>query len=344
MKKRETELDILRFIALFAVVAIHTCGGTIRTLSPTNRVWEFVNSFEAAITWCVPIYVMISGRFFLDPSKDVTVSNIWGKTILRLLRIFIIWSIVYQCYYILNGEGLNWKGNLSQVLVGPYHFWYLHMLIWLYAVTPLLRKLTTDKKTIEYFLLLFLFFHFLSTYGGQLPLVGTTLQTIFTHTNFHFAMGYTGYYVLGYYLSKYSLDGKKEWLLYVIGIVMLIFTVSSVFIQTRAAGVNVFTNATYPMPNIILEAAALFLFFVKRVCKINFSDKCIIFFAKMTNYGFGVYIVHGLVVEFYGHLGLLPITNLPLILIPVCTTLVLITSIVIVYLLKRIPFIREYLF
>lgn len=79
MKKRETELDILRFIALMAIVIIHTCGGTIRNYPVTNSVWKTVQIIEASITWCVPIYVMISGRFFLDENRTVTISSIWKK-------------------------------------------------------------------------------------------------------------------------------------------------------------------------------------------------------------------------------------------------------------------------
>lgn len=341
MKKRETELDILRFIALMAVVVIHTCGGTIRNYPVTSSVWKTVQIIEASITWCVPIYIMISGRFFLDENRTVTISSVWKKTILRILRVFFVWSVVYQFYYALKGEGLNWKGNLSQILIGPYHFWYLHTLVWLYAVTPLLRKLTTEKKTMEYFLLLFFVFHFLSSYGVELPMLGATLKSMLSDANFHFAMGYTGYYVLGYYLYKYPLKGKWEVALYILGLIMLAFTVSSVFIQTQAAGENMFDNATYPMPNIIVESAALYNLFVVRIKKINFGNKQVTFFGKMTEYGFGVYVVHGLVVEFYGLVGVLPIYRIPLLLVPFCSLLVLCTSMIVVYIIKKIPCIRN---
>lgn len=132
--------------------------------------------------------------------------------------------------------------------------------------------------------------------------------------------------------------------LYILGLIMLAFTVFSVFIQTQAAGTNMFDNARYPMPNIIIESAALYNLFVSRVKKKTFGPKQKEFFEKMTEYGFGVYVVHGLVVEFYGLAGVLPISRIPLLLVPICSVLVLSTSVAVVYIIKKIPWIKNVVF
>ena len=74
MKQRQTELDILRFLATLAVIVIHM--GRIPYVADC---WA-ESSVEMSIVplvWCVPVFFMISGRFFLDPEKNITLKNLY---------------------------------------------------------------------------------------------------------------------------------------------------------------------------------------------------------------------------------------------------------------------------
>ena len=140
--KRQPELDILRLLAILAVIAIHSAGGlTIHTAT-------FPISVHVMIVWCVPVLFMISGRFFLDPCRDVSLRKILTKYVPRIVIAFLFWSIVYTVYYVVSGiyDGLNIFGILSQFLEGPYHFWYLFVLIGLYLLTPFLRRIAEDDQ------------------------------------------------------------------------------------------------------------------------------------------------------------------------------------------------------
>ena len=78
--KRQTELDILRLAAMLAVIAMHSGGGTgvqIFGRAISNH------AFVALIVWCVPVFFMISGRFFLDPQRDVTLRRVLTKYVPR---------------------------------------------------------------------------------------------------------------------------------------------------------------------------------------------------------------------------------------------------------------------
>lgn len=77
VSKRETELDILRLLAILAVIAMHAGGN--QYLSP-NFNSNHHSMFVASIVWCVPVFFMISGRFFLDPSRDVTIKKYGANT------------------------------------------------------------------------------------------------------------------------------------------------------------------------------------------------------------------------------------------------------------------------
>jgi surface polysaccharide O-acyltransferase-like enzyme len=296
MKKRETELDILRLLATLGVIFTH--ASDIKPGSVTSNL--IVTFFTATITWHVPVFVMISGRFFLDPERNVSFEKVI-KAICRLAIAFLFWNAVYQSYYILTGNynGLNWKGILSQSMIGPYHFWYLFMLICLYAITPFLRKIAESRNLMVYFAVLFFMFEFLTIYGPRLPFVGATIEQIISKAGFHFALGFSGYYILGYCLHRYQPTGKREIGIYVLGIAMLMFTgLATIWkVQQGAEGKEWFSK--YLMPNVAIEAVALYTFFVNRIGKIHFSEKAEALISKLAEYSFGVYLVHALVLELF---------------------------------------------
>lgn len=342
IKQRETNLDILRIIALLAVILIHTFGMYDDIVSKNEINAKIFTFVSAIITWQVPVYVMISGRFFLDTERKITgkkiVNSVW-----RLVAAFVVWNIVYQAYYILTGtySDLNINGILSQAIVGPFHFWYLYMLICLYAIVPFLRKIAENKRLMEYFIILFLLFEFLTYYGTELPLIGSTVSEVLVKTNFHFAIGFSGYYILGYYLYKYKLSDKLEFLLYGIALILLIAAGIATVHRASVEGCNGEWYTKYLMPNIAVEASAIYVFFTKRVSKHQFSDKSIKLITKLSEYSFGVYLVHALVAEVISGFNLIPININPLISLAVNVLIVFVISNIIVWLLRLIPFVGK---
>lgn len=335
-KHRQTEFDILRIIALLAVIVVHSSGIGIST-TQSKCVLVFIDSI---ITWQIPVYVMISGRFFLDPEREMPFRKLL-KAILRLVIAFVAWDVVYQLFYVLSGTyaGLNWKGILSQAVMGPYHFWYLFMIVCLYAITPFLRKIAEDKRLMEYFIILFLLFEFLTYFGAYLPVIGNTVAEVLIKTNFHFALGYSGYYILGYYLYKYGIPDGLEVLLYVLSVVLLIAAGVATVHRALLEGTNEEWYTKYLMPNIAVEAAAIYTVFTKRVSKHHFSDRAVKWISKLSEYSFGVYLIHALILEFIGMTGFT--TYGSLFVFPVIVIATVVISNILVGLLRKIPLIGK---
>ena len=62
-KNRQTELDLLRLIAMMGVIVMHIkLSGTVPHTQFGSTMYHGI---WASVTWCVPVFVMISGRFFL---------------------------------------------------------------------------------------------------------------------------------------------------------------------------------------------------------------------------------------------------------------------------------------
>lgn len=341
-KRRETELDLLRILALLAVISVHCTGMGNDKQSITGYSSSILVFFDSIVTWQVPIYVMISGRFFLDPERDMSFKKIL-KSIGRLMGAFLIWDVIYQGYYILSGayNGMNWKGILSQAVVGPYHFWFLYMLVCMYAITPFLRKIAEERYLMKYFILLFLLFEFLTYYGVGLPVVGSTIEEVLVKTNFHFALGYSGYYILGCYLHKYEVSDRLEILLYGIAVIFLIIASAATVRRAGIEGVNGEWYTKYLMPNVAVEAAAIYIFFTKRVGKYHFSGKAIRWISKLSEYSFGVYLIHALVAEIMGNIGISPVIANPFIMLPIIVLFVFIISNILVWGLRSIPYVGK---
>lgn len=337
-EKRQIELDFLRVLAMFAVVVVHTCGMNTSGMAADNTKGVIFSGICALLTWEIPAFVMISGRFFLDPERAVSVDRI-KRAVLRLGIAFVVWDVVYQIYYILAGtySELNWKGVIMQAIQGPYHFWFIYMMIGVYLLVPFLRKITESKVLMEYFLILFIAFGFLTNYGPLLPVIGSVMATIMEHVSFHFALGFTGYFIAGYYFYKYPLPKRWEVVIYILGGAFWL----------GAAGLTVF-NAIYHdiqneffvkylMPNVAIETFALYTFFVKRVSKWKFKSSQVFLIRKLSEYSAGIFYIHALTLELLAMAGFSSLMASPFITVPLLALLAVIISSFMIYAIRKIP-------
>ena len=338
MKKRETELDILRLIAMLAVIWVHVGGMQSNALPVSDSNCQWLIFLKSIMTWEIPIYIMISGRFFLDPDRQMPYSKIL-KAIIRLTLALVIWNAVYFVHYLITDSygTLNWKGILSQAAIGPYHFWYLYMIIGLYLITPFLRKIAEDAQLSKYFLVLFFLFAFLSKYGPWLSFIGGTIEAMLSSMGMHFVLGYSGYYILGYYLHKFPLSHKYEKLLYISGIMFLLLgAAANTFCSVReGAYTERFTG--YTNPNTIVVATAIYTLFTKHVCNISFSEKTVRVISNLSEYSFGVYLIHALILDVFATFGLKPTILHPVFAMPLITLLAFVVTAVLVMLIRKVP-------
>lgn len=304
-----------------------------------------MNCLYSATTWEVPAFIMISGRFFLDEEHCVSLRDLLGKYVKRLVIALAVWSVIYQLFalirsFLIGAKYLNFFGIIYECIVGEYHLWYIYMQIGLYLLTPFLRKIAENKRLSEYYLVLFLIFSILDSYGRALPGFGGAISTVLEKAEVHLVLGYAGYYLMGYYLHKYELPSKIEKLLYSAGVLMIIFSCVSTTVYSRYIGKPSDWFVQYLMPSTIIEAAAVYTLFVKRVSRIQFSKEVSNFFGRMTELSFGTYLIHALIQKFVLMTGITPITN-PVIMVPALTLIIFLSSVGATSIIRRIPRIGE---
>lgn len=336
--KRQTELDVLRLLATLAVIMIHA---GLNPHTDREAVQLAFCGLHAAIVWCVPVFFMISGRFFLDPGRNVTQKSILRKTLPHIVAVFLFWSAVFTVYYVAAGvyDGLNIFGILTQFIAGPYHLWYLYALAGLYLLTPILRKIAADEKTLIYLLLLFAAVNLTYEYLIYLPKVGEVLESCISRLELQTVTGYMGYYLLGYFIwsKRDAICGRVEFWVYFIGIVMLAVTILGecmVSVELRSAD---FVKQ-YMKPNVILYSASLYTFFIKRVVRFRFSAQTQRIFAMLTEYGFGVYCIHALLNEL---ISTPQFSGLPLLSSLLRVLILYLSSLLLTCLIRKIPVIGK---
>ena len=344
-QERKIELDLLRLLAMLAVITIHVCSRAIAFPDIHTPVGILVACFTSAITWSVPVFVMISGSLFLDKDREFPLSKLFRKYIPHLVVCFFFWSGIYHIWYRFTGvyDELNWKGMLSQFLQGPTHLWYIVMLIGLYILIPFLRKIAEDDRLTLYFIVLSFISFFVVQYLVELPGLGATVEALLHTSGFHFTLGFTGYYLMGHYLYTHEISGRQEMAIYSLGLLALVFTCGASVCQSLHPGDHYIEFIKYCTPNVMLEAAALFLLFTKRISKIHFSQKAIHVLTFTTNMGLGIYLIHALIIDFFIQAGSKSLSLSPLLLIPLLTTSVFVFSLLGTWLIKKIPFLGKHI-
>ena len=132
-KSRIIYPDLLRNMAAFGVIIIHTAGIYYYDTSISSLSWQILNIYNKTTLWCVPIFVMISGIFFLN-RQGITVKTVYIKQLPKVGLRLLLWSIIY-CI-VLQGI-LSVSGVLHTALTS--HLWFLCIILVLYVITPVLR-------------------------------------------------------------------------------------------------------------------------------------------------------------------------------------------------------------
>ena len=68
-KERIIQFDLLRVVAIFAMMMLHVAASQFDSVAVGSSEWFWFNFYDSIVRFCVPVLVMISGIFFLDPKR-----------------------------------------------------------------------------------------------------------------------------------------------------------------------------------------------------------------------------------------------------------------------------------
>lgn len=334
---REFEYDAMRAVAAITVVVIHVCAMQWRSLIIHSAQWITLTVWDMLCKFSVPLFFMISGRFNLDDSHSPDIRTIVTKKTPRLAVAFVFWSLIYTVLNLLRTDSIaeNWKWITVEFITGEYHMWFLFAIAALYLITPLLKSFTSDKKLTEFFIVLFFAFQLILPSVIKLPHIGVVFEEISDKMQFKFVLGYTGYYILGWYLKRYKLSANIRRICYVFGIIGTVFSIVSVIKLSWSTGVADETSADYLTWNVAAETVSIYLLF-QQFGRRSFKriNKQISYIAK---YSFGIYLSHPLILSLFTFIDFFPTFITPIIGVPLFTVVTILLSLIVSWAIRRIP-------
>lgn len=352
-QSRRLDVPYIRTIAALAVVQIHSVGDLLFTFDAVEAFegrWWVGNLYCSFLRWATPFFILLSGSVMLPPSRKESPGKFLRKRMWRVLPPFALWSAVYLLYQyrgsFSDGNWPTWSEIGHKVFFEDvyYHLWFLPMIIGLYFLTPTFKVFVNKAKRsdIEYFLL----------FSFSVTALQHFLPNLFI-VKYIGWLGYIGFYVLGYYLSRYTLPWKKY--LYAAALLMPVLTFAATWMLSRQTGTYNDKFYIYFSPNVVIMTAAFFLFlreadwaaFAVRFPRLN---KLILWFAP---FSFGVYFIHVLLLDIFknAYIGHVQITSEVFFNQPVApyigaflqAVVVATCSVLIIALLNKIPVLRRWL-
>ncbi|MEW8969217.1 MAG: acyltransferase family protein [Mesobacillus sp.] len=341
--KRLVYLDWLRFLAIIAVVTIHTAASMVAV--NMNEVplsnWLAANFYEAISRPSVPLFVMISGALLLSAKRELTLFEFLKKRTGKIFIPLVAWSLIFYIYKVYSGsfETFNPKQFiylfLTQGISIPY--WFMYMILGLYLTAPIIKIFVNHAKRrdIEYFLLLWLYasivVKFMNFYLG----FSLNLE-LYVVTN------YIGYFVLGYYLTTFEIKKPLRTLIYLAGLAGYAATFFFTWYSTaQADGALQEFWYEYHSPNVMMSAVATFLFLKYLISKE--TERMPRGLNGINEASFGIYLTHILVMTILSNEIFTPVEESlhPMVSIPVNVTLTMLISTVIVMVIRKIPIMKN---
>lgn len=302
-KERVYYLDILRILAIIAVILAHSAATEVARVQNIGSLhWWVANVFDSISRWSVPVFFMISGALLLGSEKEETIKDFFKKKIVRLLIPFMIWSSVYSLlnHYLINPDYPS-ALNMVKIIVTEFlldkayiHFWFMYVIIGIYMVVPIIKNSITALKRNELLFCIGIWFAISVLYRYVRYLIAKNFGvTVYVPIlDIPFFTGYLGYVLVGYYLNKYSLKKITRIIIYVLGSISLIATpIVTYFISLGKEALDETYYTNFSITTFFVSIAVFTLF--KNIDwnnMINVKMKKLI--ASISKSVFGIYFIH----------------------------------------------------
>lgn len=359
--KRIIWLDIVKFIAIFMMIAVH-CTDNVTPEERSEAWYNLWGSFYGSFMRpAIPLFVMVTGALLLPVSQSIF--PFYRKRLTRVAIPFLIWSVLYNLFPWVTGIlGLSptvindffawaepdqsFSGTLQHILMIPFNFsalavqmWYVYLLIGLYLYMPIFSawvKQASEKEQ-KVFLILWLISLFIPYIREYLTkdLWGTCSWNEFGLL--YYFSGFNGYLLLGHYIINHHLNisWKKLAMMgtpsFIIGYCITFFGFKSVTAVPGQPVELVELFFTYCSPNVLMMTLPIFLAVQKFEIKSTALKRFAISISTCT---FGIWMSHYL---FLGPCYML-VESLPvhtMLKMIICTILLLSVTWAFVYLVRK---------
>lgn len=321
VEKRKEYLDICRGMATICVVIIHVSANNWYGFIG-SRDWITFTIYEGLSRVAVPIFFMISGCLFLNGSKDKSLKKLYKHSIGKLAIFLLFWSVVYKIIYFPQNTLpfiTNCKNIITEIFKGntQAHLWFIYAITICYIFVPILKPFVrySSKGILAY------------------GIIACICMSCIFNPHRYFTIGYIGYFLLGAYMDRYTISAKTRKIIYGLGSIASVITVSLVLWDCISSQTIKERFWSYTMPYMYLSSAALFLYL--KNCSIDEFVKKILY--KISEKSLGIYGTHFVFIILLWKFGFSTFLFSGILSVPVISSIVLLLSYVFSALLQKIP-------
>lgn len=284
MKVRQSNMELLRIVAMFMVMMFHCNFHTLGMPSFNEVVTHPLDNFmffvvQAISVMCVNVFVLLSGWFGIHP----TIKG--GSKFIFQILFFMLGSYAAA---LLMGRTTFGIGQLAHCFFLDKSGWFIKAYLCLYILAPVLNSYAETAERISFRNLLVAFFCFQSLFGW------VTDAAEFIHYGFS-TISFIGLYLLARYIRRFSPSWSNKTWKFDMGIYASLVIVSALICVALGflpmLRESLYHSAlghmyAYTSPVVILVCVFILLFF----SKLKIQSKAINFVAASA---FAVILVHG---------------------------------------------------
>lgn len=335
--------DLLRIVACFSVIVLHVSAQYWYYLPVNSGKWLVCNIYDALFRFGVPVFVMISGALFLGRDKENSVRHLFLNNILRLVIVYIVWSVIYAAWFLRDTENVDLYTFFRITVESKYHLWFLPMLVQIYVLIPFLKAAVQKggEKVLRYAVFLFVCLCIVPATLREFTF-SPELTRILNLIHLDFLGNYVGYFLMGCYLYRYPPQKKYRKWIYLSGVLGATGAVTGSIVLSRRHGVpesglfDSFSVFTF------LVTCAIFVFFTS-MREFRRDTKIAKGITNLSKDTFGIYLVHVLIIEFMFARGIDSESFINVLSIPALSLLWFMIGAVIAGIFRRIPIVGKYI-
>lgn len=337
-------LSVLKVMAMFAVIGIHTFCMPINICPERYSNIEYYLSFiftNVLKIWAVPIFIMVSGALFLDVSKELTIKKVFSKYIFRMCLILLIFGTFYSFLEIVFTEKelkiIFIFRALFNMLQGKSWdaMWYIYMTIGLYIISIPMRCIIKSANKTEMLYTAVIFFVFLFIFPSIQKLCGIKFGIYIPVTRFHIF-----YFFMGYLLHKEYIKIPTFISVSFISVVLILIFIESAFPQFRTLeACTLYFVDIYEITGVLFSVGLFSL--IKGINSSKHSD----FIGKtLAPNSLGVYLFHMFYLNIFYKLFRFTPENYPVFIVWIVVWgLSFFLSFFTTFLLRKISFVKKYI-
>lgn len=212
-------LDIIRIIAMFFVVSLHSLAQSFNLSNIRGGLLLITGCIEYCSWVAVPLFLLLTGYLYYNKTPTW---NYYKKIFIFLFEYFMCCLVVWAFKGLILKEQIKLGKGLLLILTRKFadYSWYIEMFVGLFLVAPFINLCykNISNKNLKLLLMLFLFCIF-----------SVTSTTTFLGWNYWLTAYPIMYYCFGLFIREYQPKIRKHWCVLLLILVSMFETYLSVY-------------------------------------------------------------------------------------------------------------------